>query len=135
MTDPQNSKSIFDIMEVYRTIPTDFPKYEANSTLPGAQLKFGMVKFEEHFYTPGNSPPEIVRKWQACEDFAMQFRDACLTTKAGKRSHMPEEEILDQYLIRLIAADWVSKAEAAWIIGRAASLLGWPIPKSLSKPA
>lgn len=42
---------------------------------------------------------------------------------------MTELEILEQYLVRLLATGWVSPAEARWTIRRCAELLGgWLIP-------
>lgn len=45
-----------------------------------------------------------------------QFVTSCIETKAGKRRNMPEADILDQYLVRLIEARWVSDDEAKWVI-------------------
>lgn len=41
---------------------------------------------------------------------------------------MPEVDILDQYLTRLIETKWVSGDEAKWVIREAARLLDWPLP-------
>lgn len=38
---------------------------------------------------------------------------------------MPEADILDQYLVRLIEAKWVSDDEARWVIREAARQFGW----------
>lgn len=57
----------------------------------------------------------------------VQFVLACTQTKAGKRRGMPEADILDQYLVRLIEAKWVSDDEARWVIRETATLLQWPV--------
>ena len=43
---------------------------------------------------------------------------------------MPEADILDQYLTRLIESGWVSDEEARWVMREAAKMLGWPIPEA-----
>ena len=60
--------------------------------------------------------------------YVPQFVTSCIETKAGRRKDMPEADILDQYLVRLIEAKWVSDDEARWVICEAARLLGWPAP-------
>jgi hypothetical protein len=63
-----------------------------------------------------------------CEDLAEQLVAKSLESKAGKRSHMTETEILAQYLPRLIETKWTSEAEAKWVIRRTGELLEWPLP-------
>lgn len=57
-----------------------------------------------------------------------QLAAKSIESKHGKRSHMTELAILEQYLQRLIATRWTSEAEARFIIRRAAELLNWPVP-------
>jgi hypothetical protein len=59
-----------------------------------------------------------------------QFVPACIETKAGKRKDMPEADILDQYLVRLIDAGWCSDDEARWVMRETAKVLGWPTPET-----
>lgn len=87
-----------------------------------------MTQFKGRFYVPGCTPPELFQRWDVCEDLANQLSAKSVESKAGKRSHMSELEILDQYLPRLIATKWTSGEEARWIIRRAAAMLGWPVP-------
>lgn len=52
----------------------------------------------------------------------------------GKRSHLSEVAILDQYLPRLIATKWTTEAEARWTIRRVAAMLSWPVPPDALEP-
>ena len=87
-----------------------------------------MTKYEGRFYSPGCSPPELEERWCRCQNLVDQLVVKSLESKAGKRSHMTELEILDQYLPRLIDTEWTSEAEARWVIRRTAELLNWPVP-------
>lgn len=97
--------------------------------VPGAQPKLAAVEYEGRYYSPGCTPPELYERFQHCMQYVPQFVASCIETKAGKRAHMSEAEILDQYLVRLIEAKWVSDAETRWVIRETAKLLGWPIPE------
>lgn len=114
--------------DLYALVPVDFPRPVHLGAVPGAQPKLVMTKYEGRFYSPGCTPPEIFKRWEVCEDLAKQFSAKSLQSKAGKRSHMCEHEILLQYLPRLIATRWTSEAEARWVIRRTAAMLGWPVP-------
>ena len=117
--------------EDYTSIASDFPKLEHFGAVPGTQMKLLVVQFEGKYYTPGDTPPERFRRWQNCEDLAQQFCTASLNSKAGKRSHMSEEAIIDQYLDRLIDTGWVTIAEAHWTMRRTIQILGWPVPQKI----
>jgi hypothetical protein len=82
-----------------------------------------MTQYNRRFYSPGCTPPELWERWDVCEDLAKQLSAKSLESKAGKRAHMSELEILDQYLPRLIATKWTSQQEARWIIRRVAVML------------
>lgn len=123
-----------DDASAYALVPADFPRPEHLFSLAGFQPKLSMVQYEGKFYSPGSTPPEIHQRWDRCEDFAQQFKVKCLESKTGKRAHMSEEEILMQYLVRLIATKWTSEPEANWIIKRTAVLCNWPIPQALASP-
>lgn len=114
----------------YLTVPDDFPRPQHLGAVPGAQSKFLAVGYEGRYYSPGCTPPQLHERWQHCMSLVEQFVPACVETKAGKRKDMPEAEILDQYLMRLIDAGWVSDDEARWVIREAARLLGWPTPEA-----
>lgn len=115
-------------MNEYQT-PDDFPRPQNMGALPGAQTKFLAVEYEGRYHSPGCTPPELHERWQHCMSLVEQFVPACIETKAGKRAYMGETVILDQYLVRLIDAKWVSDDEARWVIREVARLLGWPPPE------
>jgi hypothetical protein len=110
------------------TVPDSFPRPSHLGAVPGVQSKFLAVEYQGRFYAPGCTPAELHERWQHCMHLVPQFVTSCIETKAGKRAHMPEADILDQYLVRLIEAKWVSDDEARWVIREAARLLGWPAP-------
>jgi hypothetical protein len=112
----------------YAQVPADFPRPVHRGAVPGVQPKLLMTQYKGRFYVPGCTPPEIFERWDACEDLAKQLAAKSVESQAGKRRHMSEVEILDQYLPRLIATRWTTEEEARWIIRRAAALLGWPVP-------
>lgn len=114
----------------YSKVPSDFPHPEVYGAVSGFQPKLLLVSHEGRFYAPGCTPPELYTRWDRCEDLAHQLAEKSLESKKGKRSHMSELEILDQYLPRLIATKWTSEAEARFIIRRAAQILDWPAPTS-----
>jgi len=128
MSDKEKAASMSTNEELYAQVPSDFPRSVHCGAVPGVQPKFLMTKYEGRFYTPGSTPPEIFARWDTCEDLAKQLSVKSAESKAGKRSHMSELEILEQYLQRLIATKWTSLAEARWIIRRAAAILSWPVP-------
>jgi hypothetical protein len=110
--------------------PGNFPRPLQLGAVPGVQAKFLAVEYQGRFYSPGCTPPELYERWKYCMSLVGQFVPACTETKAGKRAHMSEAEILDQYLVRLIEAKWVSDDEARWVIRETAKLLNWPIPEA-----
>jgi hypothetical protein len=111
-------------------VPRDFPRPVHLGAVPGAQPKFLAVSYGGRFYSPGCTPPELYERWIVCEDLAQQLAAKSLESQRGKRSHMSEVEILDQYLPRLIATKWTSEDEARWTIRRTAEILSWPVPRS-----
>lgn len=117
---------------LFAAVPLDFPRPTNLGAVPGAQDKFLMTHYQGRFYSPGCTPPELLERWNACEDLAQQLSVKSLESKAGKRAHMTETEILDQYLPRLVATNWTSEAEARWVMRRTAELLDWPVPASAS---
>lgn len=115
-------------------VPEDFPRPVHLGALPGAQTKLLMVKYNGRYYSPGRTPPELWERWDYCEDLAQQFCRKSLDNKLGKRAHMSEVAILDQYLERLLKTGWGSDAEMRWVIRRAAHLAHWPTPDSALEP-
>lgn len=118
----------------YAQVPATFPRPVHLGALPGAQPKLLMVKYNGRYYLPGCTPPEIWERWDYCEDLAQQFCRKSLDDKAGKRAHMSESAILEQYLERLQKTGWGSDAEMRWVIRRAAELAYWPTPESALEP-
>lgn len=112
-------------------VPDDFPRPQHLGAVPGAQEKFLAAEYKGRFYSPGCTPPELYDRWQHCLQYVPQFVTSCIETKKGKRRDMPEADILDQYLVRLIEAKWVSDDEARWVIRETAKSLGWPMSEVL----
>jgi len=110
----------------YDLIPADFPATALLGAIGGAQAKLLLTEFKGKFYPPGTTPPERFQRWDVCEDLARQFSKKSLESKAGKRAHMSEIEILEQYYERLLKTGWVSDAEGVWVIHRVAAMLSWP---------
>ncbi len=111
-------------------VPKDFPRPQHHGALPGAQPKLLMTKYNGRFYVPGCTPPELLERWEICENLAQQLVVTSRESKVGKRAHMTEVEILHQYLPRLIETKWTSESEAKWVMRRVAELLSWPVPES-----
>ena len=114
----------------YAQVPAGFPRPQEMGAVPGAQEKFLAVEHQGRYYSPGCTPSELHERWHHCLDLVPQFVSSCIETKKGKRAHMPEADILDQYLVRLIETGWVSGDEARWVIREVARLLGWPTPEA-----
>lgn len=111
-------------------VPADFPRPGMHSAIAGHQPKLALVNCNGRFYAPGGTPSELFSRWDICEDLAQQFAVKSRECKVGKRSHMSEEEILDQYCVRAMKMGWGSDDEMRWVIRRAAALLDWPVPAS-----
>lgn len=117
----------------YAQVPPDFPRPVHHGAVSGVQLKLLLTQYQGHFYIPGCTPPELFQRWDVCEDLAKQLSAKSIKSKAGKRRHLSDVEILDQYLPRLIATRWTTEEEARWIIRRTAAILGWPVPVAAQK--
>jgi len=109
-------------------VPADFPRPEVLGAVSGFQPKLLLTQRGSKFYAVGCTPPELYRRWFRCEDLANQFAAKSVESKFGKRSHMSELDILEQYLSRLIDIKWTTEPEAKFIIRRTAELLNWPVP-------
>lgn len=112
----------------FTQVPVDFPRYKISGAVSGCQPKLLLKQYKGRFYAVGCTPPELYRRWYRCEELAKQLAAKSLESKRGKRSHMSELGILEQYLPRLISTGWTSESEARFIIRRAAELLNWPAP-------
>lgn len=107
-------------------IPKDFPRPVPIGAVSGAQPKILLIEKNGKFFAPNTNQSELKVRFDICEDLVRQFASKSLETKAGKRSHLSEKEILLQYRSRLIATKWTSVEEANWIIESVATMIGWP---------
>lgn len=107
-------------------IPKDFPRPVSIGAVSGAQPKILLIEKNGKFFAPNTNQSELKVRFDICEDLVRQFASKSLETKAGKRSHLSEKEILLQYRSRLIATKWTSVEEANWIIESVATMIGWP---------
>lgn len=112
----------------YLKVPSDFPRPDSAGALPGNQPKFLVTSYQGKFYLPGCTPQELYERWQICEEIVHQLAIKSRESKQGKRSHMSEPAILEQYFLRLIHANLTTEAEAKWVIQRVARVVDWPIP-------
>ena len=119
-----------NVIEQYNEVPADFPRIASRGAIGGIQPKCLLVQYEGDgkYYQQGCTPPDILERWLFCEDLAQQLQAQCLTTKLGKRAHMSEVDILDQYVDRLKQTNWGAPEEMHWVIRRVASIINWPIP-------
>lgn len=106
-------------------IPADFPRGNDFSSLAGAQAKIAVTIYNGRYYSSGNTPPEILKRWEKCEGLAIQLAKKSQESQAGKRAHMSKDEILAQYLDRLIKTEWTSIDDAHWVLKRVAEILEW----------
>lgn len=111
-------------------VPDDFPRVRITGAIPGIQPKFLATLYDGRYYLSGCTPPEVFERWCICKDLVAQLYAKSLETKIGKRAHMTEESILDQYYNRLVETRWTSVAESRWIMQRVAELLGWNVSGS-----
>ena len=118
------------VIEQYSDVPVDFPRIGIQGAIGGVQPKCLLVQYEGDgkYYRQGCTPPEIVDRWLFCEDLAQQLQAQCVVTKLGKRAHMPEVDILHQYVVRLQKTNWGATEEMHWVIRRVASIINWPAP-------
>ncbi|MCU6434625.1 hypothetical protein LPB67_12670 [Undibacterium sp. Jales W-56] len=111
--------------EKYNQIPADFPMTALQGAISGVQEKLLLTEHDGKFYPLGTSPQERFQRWEICDDLVRQFSEKSLGSKTGKRAHMSEVEILQQYYERLLKIGWVSDAESVWVINSVSDLLSW----------
>ena len=111
-------------------VPRDFPHPSIHGAVSGFHSKLLLKKHSDSFYATGCTPPELYSRWLRCDDIAQQLAVRALESSVGKRIHMTELAILEQYLPRLVATRWTTEPEARFIIRRTAQILGWPVPLS-----
>jgi hypothetical protein len=133
MNNEQEASTPGDEEAEFAHVPADFPRPEHMGAVSGFQSKLLLTSYKGKYYSPGCSPPELYAQWRWCEDLVQHLVQRSLESRAGKRSHMTEVEILDQYLTRLIATKWTSEPEARWVLRRTTATLGWPMPPAAAE--
>lgn len=108
-------------------IPPDFPRPVMLGSITGAQPKILLIEEGGKFYTQGMTPSDLKDRFEICDDLVNQLALKSLESKAGKRSHLNEAEILLQFRTRLIAKKWTSIEEAYWIADSVAKRIGWKL--------
>lgn len=107
----------------YSNIPLDFPIEPVDSALAGAQFKLSLVEEDGKYYAPGTTPSEVAEAHEVCEDLAQQMVPYCV--RKMTELHLPHEEVLTKLLQGIYQKNWVSPAQAHWIVERTRQLLGW----------
>ena len=106
-------------------IPPDFPRTERLGSVAGAQPKVLLTSYQGKMYRPGLTPPEVYDRWLFLEGTAQQLSMSAAESKRGKRAHMTEDEILDQYARRLKVHGIGTSEEMDWLVNRTGLILGW----------
>jgi hypothetical protein len=113
-------------------VPEDFPRPLLLGAVSGAAPKLLLVRTASGgFAVPTRSAEERTLRWQTCEVLAGKVARAASRSKAGKCSHMSEGAILELYLPLLQTTYYARDDESIWIVRRAASILNWPLLKSM----
>jgi hypothetical protein len=119
----------------YLRVPEDFPQAGVISAVGGAQNKLELVEYAGGYYSLGNTPPERHQQWLVCEDLVQQFVVKCRESKAGKRSHMTEEQLLSGYYDSATRAGWnIGSEQLKYVFRCTATVLGWPLPELRDRP-
>ena len=133
LPEPAPPSKVTPLIDCEYSVPDDFPRPQIHSSVAGYQAKLPLVASGGRLYLPGCTPRELYVRWDICEDLAQQFAVKSRECKVGKRRHMSEEAILDQYCLRAMQTGWGSDDEMKWVIRRAAAILGWPVPASAAE--
>ena len=113
----------------YAQVPEDFPRIEIASSVAGFQNKLALTRHGGKYYVPGNTPDERYQQWCVCEDITQRYVIECHEWKAGKYSHLTEQELLRRYYESATRAEWrISSAQMIYAFRRVAAKLGWPFP-------
>jgi hypothetical protein len=112
-------------------VPADFPSAQIPGAVSGAAPKLLLIRTANGFAAPTQSAEERAIRWQKCEVLAGKVARAAMRSKAEKCSHMSEEAILELYLPIMQTKFNARYDESVWIVRKAASILSWPVPKSM----
>lgn len=111
------------------SIPADFPREPVIAGLSGAQPKLAVrVDIVSGKYVNGPIEQDVQERYEVCADLVTQLVAKCHANRDSKYAHLSEAQILERLLAQLLATDWGTAAQMRWVIRRAASDLGWPIP-------
>ena len=110
-------------------IPKDFPREPVVASLAGVQPKLSVrLNVVSGKYVSGPTEQDVQERYEVCADLVTQLVAKCHANRDSKYVHLSEVQILERLLAQLLATDWGAAAEMRWVIRRAASDLGWPIP-------
>jgi len=116
----------------YAEVPADYPYHPIHGAVAGYQPKLLLTSSANgKFYTPGNAPHERWHDWRYSAALASAMIQKCLESKAGKRAHMSEAEIILQYYLRAVASNgrYGTEEQLKWTFTQVAKNLGWPLPE------
>lgn len=119
----------------FAEVPTDYPYRLAYGAVSGCHPKLLLTSSSDgRFYSPGNAPDERWHDWHYSVTLASAMVDKCLESKAGKRSHLSEAEIIRQYYERAVAAGgrYGTEDQLKWTFTKVAKALAWPLPELLA---
>jgi len=128
----------FTVMTMPRTpnfaeVPTDYPYRLAHGAVSGYQPKLLLTSWSNgKFYSPGNTPDERWHDWRYSVTLVSAMADKCLESRAGKRSHLSETEIILQYYQRAVVAGgrYGTQEQLKWTFTKVAEALAWPLPEA-----
>lgn len=117
----------------YAEVPADYPYHPMHGAVSGYQPKLLLTSSANgKFYSPGNAPHERWHDWNYSTALASAMTQKCLESKAGKRAHMSEAEIILQYYQRAVKANgrYGTEEQLKWTFTKVARDLGWPLPEA-----
>lgn len=128
----------FTVMTMPKTpnfaeVPTHYPYRLAHGAVSGYQPKLLLTLGSDgKFYSPGNTPDERWHDWRYSITLVSAMVNKCLESKAGKRSHLSEIEIITQYYERARAAGgrYGTEDQLKWTFTKVAEALAWPLPQA-----
>lgn len=121
----------------YAEVPADYPYSPARGAVSGYHPKLLLTSSSDgRFYSLGNAPHERWYDWHYSVALASAMVKKCLESKAGKRAHLSEEEIIMQYYKRAVAAGgrYGTEEQLKWTFKKVAETLAWPLPEFLAVP-